>query len=132
MKRHAHEAFCLLRVAYPRWAEQLPTQELIEAWGKLVEDLESDALLVAVRRLAATSKFAPTIAEIREAAGCIDPDTAARRSASATAAAKHDAWVAEQERIAVEEARRSLRASGIDPNKTKPGSVADLLKGIGR
>lgn len=71
MKRHTHNAFKLLEAAYPRWAAAFD-RETIELWGTLVEDVPASALLDAVRRLAKTSKFPPTIAEIREAAHADD------------------------------------------------------------
>lgn len=125
------DAFAVLAVAYPRDYGRY-TDEQTELWESMLKDADPVALLAACKRLAGSSKWAPTVAEIREAAGCVDPDTAARRAASAEAAAKHDAWVAEQDRIALQRARENLQRNGIDPDNIKPVAISELLKGIGR
>mgnify|MGYP006921360231 CR=1 FL=1 len=123
------DAFDLLSVAYPRWGGQFAEPRQIEAWGSLVDDIEPTRLLAAVRRIAASSKWPPTVAEIREEAGCDLPGTAERRAAAAAAATEHAAWVAEQERLATERARAALEASGVVTGRVQ---VAEMLRRVGR
>lgn len=124
-------AYAAMRAAYQSWAK-LQNQDSVKLWGGMLRDADGEKLVAAVMRLAKESKWPPTVAEIREAAGCVDPETAARRAASAEAASKHAAWVAEQDRIAIEQARENLRREGIDPDNIQPVKISELVKGIGR
>jgi hypothetical protein len=73
MKAHAKEAFEILAVAFPRWEAGFEKPERCEVWGSLVADIPRDRLIPAVRLLARTSKFPPSIAEICEASGAPVP-----------------------------------------------------------
>lgn len=127
-REHLRSAYAVMRAAFPRWAAQQDKQSA-QLWCDLLGDIPADALMGALKRLAMTSQFPPTVAEIREAAGCDDPAAAQRRAASAAAASKHAAWVAEQERRATEQARRNLEEAGITP---RPVPIGKLLEGIGQ
>jgi hypothetical protein len=128
---HLREAYALMRAVYPRWAAQQDADS-VRLWGSLLEDVSGDSLLAALRMIAAESKWPPTIAEIREAAGCEEPGTVERREASRAAAERHAEWVEQRRQEATRRAREGLRRAGKDPDSLKPGSVAELAKGIGR
>lgn len=122
------DAFAVLASAYPRDFGRFSESE-INAWRSLLDDADPARVISACNTLARTNKWAPTIAEIREAAGCDDPAAVERRAASAAAASKHATWVAEQERRATEAATKSLKAAGITP---QPVPIRELLEGVGR
>lgn len=69
MKAHTHGAFQILTTAYPTWLGRFGNQSDIEVWGSLVEEIPGDKLIAAVRLLVRTSRFAPSVADIFEAAG---------------------------------------------------------------
>lgn len=125
------DAYATMRAAFPAWATKQDRQS-VRLWGDMLGDVPGDALVSAVRALAVSCEFAPTVARIREAAGCVDPQTAARREASREAAQRHAAWVAEQERLATEQARERLERSGIDPDRMPRVPISELTKRIGR
>jgi hypothetical protein len=78
MKKHTKLALEILDIAFPRWSDRVcSSPERVEIWGELLEDVDPENLLEAVRQLAKSNKWAPSIAEIREAAGC---EVVARRS----------------------------------------------------
>jgi hypothetical protein len=125
------EAYATMRANFPGWASKQDAQS-VRIWGEMLNDVPGEALVSAIRSIALSSRFPPSVAEIREAAGCEDPSVVARRAASEAAAKRHEAWVAEQDRIALAQARANLRRSGIDPDNIKPVAISELLKGIGR
>lgn len=125
------EAYATMRAAFPAWAARQDTRS-VRIWGDMLEDVPGEALVEAIKSLAKSATFPPSVAEIREAAGCEDPELARRRAASQHAAEDHRRWVAEQGRRATEEARARLRRAGIDPDTIKPIDIAELVKGIGR
>jgi hypothetical protein len=69
MKKHTHEAFRILTGAYPTWIDRFSEDGDPEVWGSLVEEIPESKLLSAVRLLVRTSRFAPSVADIFEAAG---------------------------------------------------------------
>jgi enoyl-CoA hydratase/carnithine racemase len=125
-KSHLRKAYAIMRGAFPRWAAQ-QTVASVEAWGELLDDIDPDLLVSAVKRLARIATFPPEVARIREEA-----NREMRIQASLASAAAHERWVAEQERRATEEAEARLRAAGIDPTSINPTSIASLIGGIGR
>ena len=59
------EAYAILRAAYPKWS--LDGAQLV-VWAKLLEDVPGDELVRAATQHARTSKWPPTVAELRELA----------------------------------------------------------------
>ena len=57
--------FALMILAYPSMSEI--TTEKIDIWHELLEDIDFEAAKKAVKEHIKTSRFIPTIAEIREA-----------------------------------------------------------------
>lgn len=65
MQADALKAVAVIASAYPhaRFSEAT-----VELWARMLGDIEGHSLALAVERLVATSKFCPSIAEVREAA----------------------------------------------------------------
>jgi hypothetical protein len=125
-KSHLRKAYAIMRGAFPRWAAQ-QTVASVDAWGELLDDIEPDLLVSAVKRLAQSATFPPEVARIREEA-----NREMRLKASRASAVAHERWVAEQERRATEKAEERLRRDGINPDEIQRTSIRELLRGIGR
>ena len=89
MRAHTWRAFQLMAVAYPSWAERFDDQ-MIDAWGSLVEEIPGAVLTEAVGRLVKASRFPPSVAEIHELARGLGHDQrfAVRTMSELHAAAK--------------------------------------------
>lgn len=74
----------LLSASYPRFAFRAD-EETVNIWHGMLEDLPDEVVAVATKRMIATLKFPPTIADIREAVASAVQD--AKGSVSAG-----DAW----------------------------------------
>lgn len=83
-RKETAQMLALLSASYPRFG--LKTDELaLSAWHEMLQDLPGNVVAVAVKRMIATLKFPPTIADIRGAVAD------ATRDANGTLSAG-DAW----------------------------------------
>lgn len=74
-KRETVELFAVASAAYPRLQEIAPDlmQATINLWASMLADLSKELALAALQRHISTSRFPPTIAELREQAAAIVP-----------------------------------------------------------
>lgn len=63
--KHIAEVFAVFGEAYPKWEVR---ERTVEVWASLLADVPADALKRAAVQYARTSKFPPTVAELREIA----------------------------------------------------------------
>ena len=64
----------ILKAAYPRFYADMPHEsvmEIVELWAVMLSDVDFDVAKLALQRLIATSKFPPSIAEVRESIAAI-------------------------------------------------------------
>jgi hypothetical protein len=110
--------------AFPSWAAK-QTRESLAEWGRLLSDLDPEAMVAAVDALAQDEhrQFAPTLGEIRKSALA-----GMRRRAAEAASKRHEEWVQEQTRLATENARQALSRAGVDQSASKRPEVSDLVK----
>lgn len=73
MKEASKIAFRVLAAAYPKWLANFTAPEMINTWRELVDDVDGDKLVAAAKRLAMTSQWPPSVAELRQAAGAPPP-----------------------------------------------------------
>lgn len=70
----------LLSASYPRFAFKAD-EETVNIWYGMLEDLPDEVVAVATKRMIATLKFPPTIADIREAVASTAQDASGSLSA---------------------------------------------------
>lgn len=87
-------AYAAMRAAFPGWAK-MQDSESIRFWGECLDDIEHNRLIDAIRCLVKCSKFAPSIAEIREAAWADEPDR--KDPAKLEQARRHREWAARED-----------------------------------
>ena len=64
----------ILRAAYPRFYYDVSPEDLkisVETWAAMLSDTSLEVATIALQRLIATSKFPPTIAEMRESISAV-------------------------------------------------------------
>jgi hypothetical protein len=64
----------ILRVTYPRFYADIPPEDIkisVDTWTLMLSDTSFEVAQVALQRLIATSKFPPTIAEMRESISAV-------------------------------------------------------------
>ncbi|MGJ8754117.1 replicative helicase loader/inhibitor [Clostridium botulinum] len=60
----------IIKAAYPQWARDLkPTdaKAMVNLWGAMLEDYPYNVVQIAIKKIIATNKFPPSVAEVIEA-----------------------------------------------------------------
>ena len=77
MRKATADAAEMMATAYPRWWEQFERhddgQRRLELWSEMLDDVDASDLIAAVKRLCMTSRWPPSVAEIRQEARAQQP-----------------------------------------------------------